>query len=224
MTEWYTTSIMAFMWIATFSFLYKPTKLFKFLESTIVGILTGHWLMVGVTTMGSSIIIPAVNNGNFFWIIPLLVGLLLFTRWVRGAGYLAIYPSVILIGAGTGLLIRGFVDSNIIAQVVSTIGLGLGPYKGSWINNILFLISLISTLAYFVFTIEQKGTYGILTRMGRTFLLMAIGVTFAGAIMNRTGAVTGWLIQLAVPIEGQAVIALVLLFILYDIMRNRGKT
>lgn len=59
-------------------------------------------------------------------------------------------------------------------------------YASQAINNIIFLITLLSVLTYFLFSFEQKGKFvpGF-TRLGRWLLMVGFGAIFGSTVMTR---------------------------------------
>lgn len=59
-------------------------------------------------------------------------------------------------------------------------------YASQAINNIIFLITLLSVLTYFLFSFEQKGKFLLgFTRLGRWLLMVGFGAIFGSTVMTR---------------------------------------
>ncbi|MBL8059871.1 MAG: hypothetical protein JNK63_04045 [Chthonomonas sp.] len=59
-------------------------------------------------------------------------------------------------------------------------------YMSQAISNIIFLLTLLSVLTYFLFSFEQKGKFiNGFTRLGRWLLMVGFGAIFGSTVMGR---------------------------------------
>lgn len=59
-------------------------------------------------------------------------------------------------------------------------------YASQAINNVIFLLTLLSILTYFLFSFEQKGKFLLnFTRLGRWLLMVGFGAIFGSTVMTR---------------------------------------
>ena len=59
-------------------------------------------------------------------------------------------------------------------------------YMSQAISNIIFLITLLSILTYFLFSFEQKGKFiNNFTKLGRWLLMVGFGAIFGSTVMGR---------------------------------------
>jgi len=85
------TTIAALATLAIFSFLYKDNPFYKFAEHLLVGISVGYFVVVAwVNTVVPKLIQPLFYDGKLLYLIPGLLGLLMFMRLLPKV---VIYPA-----------------------------------------------------------------------------------------------------------------------------------
>jgi hypothetical protein len=62
---------------------------------------------------------------------------------------------------------------------------------GMMINNILFVVILLSVLTYFTFSYEQRGPVKRVAIWGRWFLMIGLGAIFGNTVMARMALLIG---------------------------------
>lgn len=203
-------------WVATgltlfiFSFLYKDNPLFKLAENLYVGVSVGYTIVKTYDTVIVHLIWkPIVENQEWTLLIPVVIGLLMLTRYVPKAAWLSRYAFAFIVGVGAGLAIPRTVSSFILKQIEDTIRplLLLVPGDGvtfSWnllnpassINVIIVLIGVSSVLFYFFFSVEHSGPGKAVARTGVMFLMIAFGAAFGYTVMARMSLLIGRLTDL----------------------------
>jgi hypothetical protein len=179
------TWIAALGTLGLMSFAIKENPFYRFVEHIYVGIGAAHSVVLGWESLKTTAITP-IANGNFLKLIPLVIGLLLYTRFVKGAMWMSRYPLAMLVGIGTGLTIKGTIGAQIIDQVEAT----LLPLTS--IDNIIIVFGLLSVLMFFYFT--RKNTNKIFnasSRVGRYVMMIAFGALFGNAVMGRMSLMIG---------------------------------
>lgn len=177
--------IAALLTLSIYSFLYKDNMFYKFAEKLLVGISIGYYLSVyWHNTIIAKVYNPLVHDKNFWVIIPLLLGLLMFSRLVRGQGHLSRIPIAFVVGASTGIAVPSSFE-NLMKQVQGTM-----PTTFT-VGNFVIIIGVISTLVYFFFSLEHKGFIGKVSRVGITFIMIAFGAAFGATIMARVSLFIG---------------------------------
>jgi hypothetical protein len=179
--------IGAVLTIMAWSYLYKASKFYYFVEFTIVGFAAGHALVLGILNIQKLVLKP-ISTGNFTLILPFILGLLVFTQFNQKYRWPSYYPLSILMGAATGLAMRGLVGAQIISQVKATIPLITNPS----INNIIIIITVFVTVIYFTYTFGIKSsTVNSVRRLGRTLMFIAFGALFGTTVLTRTEQFVG---------------------------------
>jgi hypothetical protein len=182
--------VAVFVTIAFWSYLYKENVLFRFIEFTFVGFATAHATVLAVDSLKSQMFTPLLKN-NYILIIPLILGLLFYTRYSTSIRPLSRFPISIMVGVGTGLAVRAMVRTQLLDQIVSTIN-PTDPYTG-----IFMAILTICTIFYFVFSSPKNlpksllPSYNIIQRIGRISIMVAMGAAFGSLAVTRfTNAIT----------------------------------
>lgn len=119
----------------------------------------------------------AISAGRYILTIPAILGLRGYTRYYKPTVWISRLPVALLVGVGTGLAMRGLIEAQFIAQIISTI-----QPKDS-IDGVIIAILTICTLTYFIFTREPKGEpdrkiYSGILRIGRVTIMVAMGAAF----------------------------------------------
>ncbi len=177
--------IAALLTLAIYSFLYKDNIFYKFAEKILVGISIGYTLSVYFhNTIIAKVWNPLVHDKDFLVIVPLILGLLMFSRLFKGKAYLSRIPIAFVVGTGVGISVPSSFE-NLFKQVQGTMP------EVFTIGNIIILIGVISTLVYFFFSVEHKGIIGKVTRVGITFIMIGFGAAFGATIMARISLFIG---------------------------------
>lgn len=171
--------VAAALTLMIWSYLYKETILFRFAEYTFIGIASGHLFVVTLLRLRDSTLVPLLSKGEYMLAIPTILGLLLYARYSKKTEWISRWSMAIMVGVGTGLAIRGMIDAQFIAQIRSTIQLK-DP-----INGTLLAVLTACTLAFFLFTREQTGLFGKITRVGRVTIMVAMGAAFGTLATTR---------------------------------------
>ena len=199
--------IAAILTLAIYSFLYKDNPIYRFAESLLVGLTVGFLLVV---TFETTIIPKALDPvskafvqtfvgrrldlvGSFLWIlVPLVLGLLMFARFLPNAGWVSRISLALYIGFGAGASIPANMQSYILSQIDGTVRpfLTINSFQSA-VNAIIILIGLISTLFYFFFSKAHKGAFGTVARIGTFYLMIFFGATFGYTVMARISLLIG---------------------------------
>ncbi len=172
--------------LALYSFLYKENPAYRAVEHLYVGVAAGHAIAMGWVNVRDMGLQPIVQ-GKMLAIVPVILGILMFARFVRRYSWLARYPIALVVGTGSGLALRGIPPTQIIAQVRAT----FIPLTS--INNLIIFVGVLGTLAYFLFTQKHEGSFGALTRVGKWAMMVAFGGTFGTTIFERLSLLIGTL-------------------------------
>ena len=171
--------------LMAYTYLVKENPLFRFAEYTFIATATANAVVLGLKSLDSLVITPLIKQ-QFIIFIPTLLGLLIYTRFIKQYSYISRWPIALLTGVGTGLLMRGLIDSQFVQQIISTINISLSANNlVPSINSVILAVGTVLSLSYFLFTVQQKGISTISGRIGRIFLMITFGATFASLAMTR---------------------------------------
>jgi|LSQX01.1.fsa_nt_gb hypothetical protein len=133
----------------------------------------------------------------YAFIIPFILGVLIFGRFFRGWQWLSRWPIAFSVGFGAGVSIPVAFQANILEQGHQTIE----PFvrgsqtwspaaidmAGAW----ALAVGVLTTLAYFYFSAPHRGWLGRSSRLGMWFLMIAFGVGFGNTVMARVALLIG---------------------------------
>jgi len=170
--------------IGIYSVLYKDNPFYKLVEHIFVGASAGIAVVTGIQTFKNTAWAPMVG-GNYWLLVPMALGLLLYTRYFPKVQHLNRLPLALLMGASAGVAMRGAVESQIVGQLTATM-VKLNSFD-SWV---IFLGTVLS-LSYFFLTWKLEKTAGWAPRIGRFFMMAAFGAAFGNTVMGRVSAAIG---------------------------------
>lgn len=189
--------ISALLSLAIFSFLYRDNPFYRLAEHIFVGAANG-W---AVTFYWYNVLVPALFNplfrqGRLFFIIPLVIGCLYFTRFIPKVSWLVRIPIGIALGYSMGTTVPSEIQAFIIKQIQGTI---LAPQNfhvwnaGAWgiVWSVVLVIGVICTLSYFYFSKEHKGVLGVTSKIGIIFIMIGFGAAFGYTVMARISLLIG---------------------------------
>jgi len=189
--------ISALMSLAIFSFLYRDNPFYRFAEHIFVGVANGwavtfYWHNV----LSPSLFDPLFRQGQLYYILPFVVGMLYFTRFIPRVSWLVRIPIGLYMGYYIGVSIPSTLQAYIIKQVQGTIlttqnfqAWNAGSLGVVW--SVILLIGVMCTLAYFFFSREHKGALGIASRIGIIFVMVGFGAAFGYTVMARISLLIG---------------------------------
>jgi hypothetical protein len=187
------------VWIASlltlfiFSFLYKDNPFYKLAEHLFVGISAGYYVMQEWwAVIYPQCVKPLMHGEKPLMIIPGILGLFLFSRFIPKAGWLSRWSLAIIIGAYAGIKTTGFAQGDLVAQFqASILPVWVPGHLGASINNVLFLAGLLSTLVFFFFSTEHKGAIKHTAQLGVWFLMVSFGAAYGFTVMARVSLLIG---------------------------------
>ncbi len=194
--------------IAIYSFLYKDNVVFKLAEHLYVGLSAGYGFCyaffkivwpdlllplgrVTVSSLGGTLSEPLSSHENWWLLIPLIFSILILTRFFRRIDWLSKWSFAFIIGTTAGITIPFVTSAYLIKQIVPSlrpliiVENTLAQSIISSGNAILILIGIGAVLCYFFFSLEQKKTMKVISRIGIYYMMIAFGAAFGYTIMGR---------------------------------------
>lgn len=213
----------AFLTLAVMSFLYKDNPYYKFAEHLFVGVSAAFWMCMGFWTTIVQNLIPRLSGSladffevpqraeglNFFFLTPVILGILLLLRLSRKVGWLSRWPLAFIVGTTAGLNFVRYLRSDFIKQISSTfvplLGReweGIGPFFSGislsatgplvmMVSNWVIFLGVFCGLIYFYFSKEHKGVFGAGSRVGIWILMITFGASFGYTVMGRISLLVG---------------------------------
>jgi hypothetical protein len=132
----------------------------------------------------------------YAFIIPLILGLMIFGRFFRGWQWLSRWPIAFMVGFGAGASIPVTFQASILEQAHGTVepflAGGAAPTSpadiaGAW----ALAVGVLTTLTYFYFSAPHRAWLGRSSRLGVWFLMIAFGVGFGNTVMARVALLIG---------------------------------
>lgn len=209
--------VAALLTLFVFSFLYKDNPLYKFAEHLFVGVSAGYYIVLNFwTVVMPNLVDPLVRaftgvdpvthakvvqvGGPFagslgdyraWFLIPGVLGVLLFVRLIGRGEWLSRWPLAVIIGVYAGLKTTGFAQGDLVAQVQASLQpLWTGDLWTSF-NAIVFTVGLVTSLLFFFYSREHKGALGVAARTGIVFLMVSFGAGYGYTVMSRLSLLIG---------------------------------
>jgi hypothetical protein len=202
--------IAALLTLAIFSYVYRDNFCYKLAESIIVGVSAGYWIVLNFwQVLVAKVLVnvapdvaryaflpdtPESAKPDYVYLIPLILGCLIFCRLVPKIAWLGRWPLAFVVGTTAGLKLILFLNADFAQQIRNTI-LPLAVYATTetnvtldWkksIQHVLIVVSVLSAVTYFYFSVEHKGIIGRISRMGVWVLMISFGAAFALTVMGR---------------------------------------
>ena len=211
------------VWVAAlltqcvFSYLYKDNVGYKLAEAIIVGVSAGYWMVLSFwEVMVAKVLVklapdvaryaflpdtPADARADLWYLVPVVLGCLVFCRWVPKIAWLGRWPLAFVVGTTAGLKLILFLDADFVSQISSTIlpllvfttdastKVTAFDWKQS-VQNIVLVAGVLSSLTYFYFSVEHKGMVGRVSKAGVWVLMITFGASFALTVMGRITLLT----------------------------------
>jgi hypothetical protein len=184
------TTVSAFITLAIFSFLYKDNPFYKAAEHLAVGLSAGYWVLL----LWYNVAIPNIYQkfaiGQWWYIFPTFLGILMWTRLARKTVWISRYPLAFYIGIATGVAIPLEMRAKIIEQLNGSVQLisywhNPNAVFTASLNNTLILLGVVTGLIYFFFSKEHKGVTGLAAKFGIGVLMIGFGAAFGFTVMAR---------------------------------------
>ena len=195
--------LAALLTLAVYSFLYDDNPVYKVAEHLFVGISAAY----GAAIVYHDVLVPKLVNPLFqpalaeppleapkyLLLIPALLGLLIFSRFIPRHQWLSRWPIAFLMGLGAGMAIPRTLQSFVLEQIHGTMQpvWPMGPGHWENVDNLIMIVGVICTLAYFYFSLPHRGLLGGMSRVGIWFLMIAFGAGFGSTVMARISLLIG---------------------------------
>jgi hypothetical protein len=165
--------------------LYKDNPFYKFAERLVAGVATGYFTMLLFwTNFMDKVYEPIIEQGNFWYVFPALLGIMMWTRFSKKWSWISRYSIAFYIGIGSGVSITVYLYTYMFKQLQATVGFPI-TFDTAGINQLLVVIAVLSALIYFFFSTPHKGTIGFISRIGIYIIMIGFGAGFGLTVMGR---------------------------------------
>ncbi|NQT34695.1 hypothetical protein HQ587_05855 [bacterium] len=191
--------ISAALTLMIMSFLYKDNPFFKIAEHLFIGLAAGYVIAIQFfNVFKPNLWNPLVAGENWWLLIPLTLGLMMFTRFFPKIAWISRWPLAYMVGIYSGLAVIGFTEGDLMRQVQASVvppisvealsGFAGNPGVLTALNmtsNPIIVFGLICILIYFFFSLEHRGTAGFFARVGTGLLMVGFGAGYGYTVMTR---------------------------------------
>lgn len=179
------TWVAAIGTLAILSFAWRENKFYSLFEHIYVASGAAHSILQGIKNIDTNAIKPMMD-GDMLAIVPIILGLLFYTRFIKGWGKWARFPIAFTVGVGLGQNIPRLIGTNFIGQIRASIGV--------WtFESVLVLISVLCVLSFFYFTASPKVNKVLKypVTLGRFVMMISFGTLFGNTVMGRLSLMIG---------------------------------
>jgi len=183
--------------LAILSFLLRENPFFRTAEHLFIGLAAGIGIFYGYQSIVTNAWNPLINpvDGEprqWFMIVPLILGVLLYSRFLKNGKWISRIPLGFIIGVGSALAIRGVIGASFMSQIIATMQLPLwGVMSKFGIDSLLFVVGVLGTIIYFYFSREQTGPLKYGASIGKWVMMIAFGASFGNTVMARMSLLVG---------------------------------
>lgn len=203
----------AFLTLCIFSFLYKDNPFYRFAEHLFVGVSAGYYIILNFWTVivpnlweplvkawGNaqghtgmmSLFLPRLGDYRIFLVLPGVLGLMLFSRFFGRIGWLSRWSLAVILGVYAGIRTTGAAQADFVAQVQGSLQpLWVAGHLGTSLNAIIFTVGLVTSLLFFFYSREHKGSLGVASKLGIYFLMVSFGAGYGYTVMSRISLLIG---------------------------------
>jgi hypothetical protein len=190
--DWVAAGCILCIW----SFLYKENPVYRAAEHVFVGSTAGHAIGLAVGNILRYALRPLTQQNQITLIIPIVLGIMLYTRYFRSINWMARWPIAFLLGVGTGQTIYTALRTQVINQSISAMVQLPGATPGITINSLISIVGLLAVLSYFLFTIPQNRALRGASQVGRWLMMVTFGVSFGNVVAGRISVLLGELTRI----------------------------
>ena len=187
------TWVAAILTIGIFSFLWKDNPFYKFCEHLFVGVSIGYGIAITwYNAVYPDLVTPLFRQGKPLYIIPLVLGLCYFCRFIPKVSWIMRFPMAFVLGWGMGVAIPATFQTSIVKQIQGTL---LTPaIFARWdvlLWAIISFVGVICSVFYFFFSREHKGALRLASETGIVYLMVGFGASFGYTVMARMSLLIG---------------------------------
>lgn len=197
-----------FLTLCIFSYLYEDNPIYKLAEHLFLGVSIGY----GVVEVVYGVLLPNLIDKLVFaegWTLsrvgllaPLVMFLLLFTKFSRKYGWLARVPIAFLVAAFAGVKMTGEASARLLTQVRQSMPdlAEVWTTHGFWnweadgaglFSALLLVLGLSATLLHFYFSAPHNRVMRGISRFGVLMLMLSFGASFGYTVMGRISLAIG---------------------------------
>lgn len=184
--------------LMTLTFLYKENPIYRLAEYLAVSSASAVLLVTAWRNI-EKFGISNLQAGNFVYLFGLLLGILLYARYIPKYDYLSRYGIAVIVGVSFGVSIAPTIRSSILDQLIATAEAPIiGVPLGTAISNIILITIVFSGVLYFIYSLYGTGRTSSspldlvalkISKLGRYGLMLAFGTMLGNMVMDRFASV-----------------------------------
>jgi len=175
------TVVSTIVILSQLSMIWKENVFFRWGTRVAVGFALVYTAFSNLWYLNSRVYNPVTTKGEFLWIIPVILGLMMYSRLSRKYAWLSKYPTSFQLGVGVGVTTVAMLRGQIIDQLGYTVrDIFQAGTSMELFNAIVVLIAVVTVISYFFFTREHTGLVGRSAYIGRVFIMASTAVLWAG--------------------------------------------
>ena len=184
-----------FFTLAVYTFLYKENPYSRIAEYVFIGAATGYGIAYDLDWLKSQWIgtWSKTMEDSILFVLALLLAVLWYFRFSKRYFFLYRIPLAITVGTYIGLALRSVVFAQVIEQVRSTAALKVvGVDSWTAFNNLVTMIIVVCTLAYFTFTFRQEAVFWKpINKFARYAMMIGFGSAYGYTVLTRMSMFIG---------------------------------
>jgi len=166
--------------LAVYTYLYKDNPIWRIAETCYLALATSYWwVYMWYNYVWPTITQNVLDKGEWHYIFAIILGLLIYFRYVPSLAWIARYPMSFWVGYGTGYVL-GFTPAVWMDQVTAS----FVPLNS--VENVLIFVGILATLTYFFFTLAKENPVvkGV-AEVGKWYIMIALGSAFGNTVLYR---------------------------------------
>jgi len=185
--------IRAFVTLSLFSFLYRDNPFYKIAEHIFAGLSAGYYFgLIWHSVIQQQMFNPIVENGEWWLVIPGLLGVLMFSRFSKNYHWISRISLAFVMGNTAGIFILSELHGKVLPQIKSTmLPLNFADGFGAFLLALVVITGVLSTLFFFYFSKEHKGVLGGVAKIGIWAIMISFGAHFGYTVMARVSLLIG---------------------------------
>jgi hypothetical protein len=182
--------------VAILSYLIGDNPLYRLALHVFIGAAVGYTALIVVHQVLIPRLVEPLTSGRtdvmLFALGPLILFLFLALKLSPALSDYGNVGIAVMLGVGTAIAIAGALSGTLLPQIEAA-QVSLTPIaSANSINNAVILIGTLSTLLYFQFWVRARPKDGgervlpmrIVAGVGRAFIALTLGATYAGMILS----------------------------------------
>lgn len=185
----------AVLTLLIFSYALGDNPLYRLALYLFVGAVTGYTLGLAVRLIIFEVFLP-LAEGERLVLVPLILAVFLLIKGLPRYAHLGNLALAYLLGVGVAAALSGALLGTLLPQIGAT---GRALKTQGLLNGALVVVGTLTTLLVFTFAApKRRGLAGLWSRLigmgswvGRWFLIVALGVAYAGALTTALSVLIG---------------------------------